>query len=121
MNPYLEILIPVKTVSEANISEHWSKKSKRKQQQKALVKIYLSPKLECIKLPCTILLKRIGKRRMDSDNLTVSMKYCRDAIANLIFPGLPAGKADDSPEFTWAYDQKIGKEYAVIVSFSKIQ
>lgn len=60
---------------------------------------------------------RIGKRKMDFDNLVSSLKYVRDAIADFIFPGLPPGRADDHPLLFWEYRQKIDKKYSVQIDF----
>lgn len=110
-----KIVIPVHTVSEANCSEHWRQKKKRHDVQKRYVKIYckwIGPKCP---LPCEIKLTRMGKKKLDSDNLPVSMKYIRDSIADLIFPGLSPGQADNDERLSWEYAQEIGKNYGVIV------
>lgn len=70
-----------------------------------------------IPLPCHIKLTRVAKRYLDCDNLPVSMKYIRDAIADQIFPGLAPGQADNDKRLSWQYDQIKGKECAVILTF----
>ena len=69
-----------------------------------------------IPLPCHIKLTRIGKRYLDSDNLPMSMKYIRDAIADQIFPGLAPGQADNDERLSWEYNQTKGKECEVIIT-----
>jgi hypothetical protein len=64
-------------------------------------------------LPCHIVLTRIGKKKLDSDNLPMSMKWVRDAVADQLIPGLLPGRADDDSRITWDYAQEIAKEYAV--------
>lgn len=110
-------MIPIKTVSEANCSEHWTQKHKRHKNQKLKIKLYLLHQIKNIKLPCIIKLTRVGKRKLDDDNLPPSLKYVRDAIADLIFPGLAAGQADNDKRLIWQYDQMTAKDYAIIVSF----
>ncbi len=60
-------------------------------------------------MPIVVTLTRIGKRRLDDDNLAASFKYVRDQIAHMI------GTDDGSPLYTWVYKQQIGKVYGVEV------
>ena len=105
----------MQTVSEANSKDHWAVKNRRHKRQQFWVKLYFKKCKEPIELPCLVKLTRIGKRRMDSDNLQMALKWVRDAVADCIIPGKKAGRADDSPQIRWKYDQEIGKEYAVLV------
>jgi len=112
------ITIPVRTVSEANMSEHWRARYRRSQSQKAAVKaIFCARDLDGeIELPCIVTLTRVGKRRMDTDNLASSLKYVRDAVAEMIItdrPGLATGWHDGDPRITWKYEQRVGENYAV--------
>lgn len=50
-----------------------------------------------------VLLLRVAHRELDDDNLTASLKHLRDAIADSLLPGLPAGRADAF--FRWEYGQ----------------
>ena len=107
--------IYIKTVSEANCSEHWSKKSKRHSlQKKAVVWKWLQERPE-FDPPCTIILSRIAPRVLDFDNLVSSFKWIKDSIADRINPGLAPGRADDDSRISWDYKQERGvsKEYAV--------
>ena len=99
--------LPVKTVSEANCSEHFLKKWKRHKHQKwEVVKAFHDNNFE-FNLPIEITLIRIASRMLDEgDNLPCSMKFIRDYLAAQIIPGKAAGRADDSKEITWKYDQK---------------
>jgi len=58
-------------------------------------------------LPATITLTRVGRRRMDGDNLQGSLKACRDGVAKSF------GVDDSSGQYTWEYRQEIGKQYGV--------
>ena len=111
--PLIEIVIPIRTVSESNMREHWSAKHKRHRQQKGIVTMYLRHNGE-IQLPCIIKILRTSKRFLDDDNLVASMKSIRDAIAEFITPGLAPGRADDNKSISWQYDQIKG-DYAVII------
>jgi hypothetical protein len=117
MEKILDWIIPIHTISEANCSEHWSKKKKRHDIQKRWIKVYFKNEGQFIPLPCHVKLTRLGKRLLDSDNLPVSMKWLRDEIANQLIPGLAAGRADDDKRITWEYAQEKSKEYKVIVTF----
>jgi hypothetical protein len=115
-----EFIIPLTRgliVSEANTSEHWSKKSARHKMQRMLINAYMN-KQQRPQLPCTITLTRIAPRFLDEgDNLPMAFKSLRDSIADYIFPNKAAGRADDSKELTWKYKQEKGKvkEYALKV------
>lgn len=98
--------IVLKTVSEANASEHWAKKHKRHRQQKNLVLWALYEHSVPKKLPVHITMTRIGGKKMDEDNLISAFKYIKDAIAEYFIPGKAAGRADDSSEMGWSYYQE---------------
>ena len=101
----IDVFVPMITVSEANVSDHWTKKSKRHklQQWKIFCALY-NAKVK-MDLPINILMIRRGKRKMDFDNLVSSLKHSRDEIANYFIPGLAKGRADDSSELNWHYGQ----------------
>ncbi len=114
--------IEIKTVSEANTSEHWTVAAKRHKQQKGRIKIQMFIEKPKIPLPCQIKLTRIAPRSLDShDNLPTSFKYIVDALSEYIFPGLAVGRADDSKLIKWIYEQKKGapKKYAIEIEVSK--
>lgn len=125
MNLITEIFIPIKTVSESNSSEHWTKKHKRHKCQKNAVHLYITQNV-CKSVlhhgfPIYIELTRISPRSLDiGDNLPCSLKPIRDYIANRLKPGLQIGRADDcTKEFIWIYKQKKGepKQYGVKIGF----
>lgn len=114
--------LPLKTASEANSSEHWTKKAKRHKLQKMKVKAVLLSERPQITIPCAIRLTRIAPRELDAhDNLRVSMKYIADALAEYLIPGKAAGRADDCKEITWQYKQEKGnpREYGVRIEIIK--
>lgn len=118
MSIYIDAKIPLKTVSECNLREHWRQRHKRAVGQKFLVEYHLKPLCEgvLIPLPCKITLTRIGKRRMDTDNLAISFKHVRDAAADILFDPdgkLCKGRADGDPRIDWIYAQEISKEYSI--------
>lgn len=109
------IEIPIRILSEANNTDHWTKKHKRKKIQSFLIKHSL--KNVHIPVPVTINLIRQGvtSHMLDFDNLVACMKFPKDIIADLILPGLPPGRADGDHRISWKYDQQKGKSYALIV------
>lgn len=109
----LEWMIPIKTVSELNCSEHWTKKSKRHKQQKFFIQLALKNEIHKIKLPCHIKITRISTRILDYDNLVASQKWTVDAICDLLLPGLKAGRADGDKRITISYDQSKGKHQSI--------
>lgn len=97
-----------------NAREHWRVKAKRMAAQKTaawaktLASDPILPTLEWSK--ASVIITRIGKRKMDSDNLASSAKAVRDGIA------MALGVDDGDGRYTWRYEQELGKEYGVRVS-----
>lgn len=116
MQKIIEWHLPIKTVSEANSSEHWSKKHKRhKAQKKAIWWAFKRDGTNCHP-PCNVKLTRISSRFLDvGDNLPCSMKYIRDAIAEELTGIKIAGRADDDERITWEYAQEKGSPQSIKV------
>lgn len=106
MNKIICVCLNIKTISEANVYEHWSVKKKRRDAQKKLVWIWLQKEKPLIRLPCHIKMTRLSLRKMDSDNLPLSMKWIRDTIAEYINPGKAPGQADNDERISWQYAQE---------------
>jgi hypothetical protein len=114
--------LPIKTASEANSSEHWTKKAKRHRLQKKWVKAAYHCDRPPITLPVHVVLTRLAPRRLDcQDNLPCSLKYIVDAIAEELTGNYVPGRADDDRRITWEYKQEKGKpkEYAVKIEILK--
>ena len=118
MNKFVELELPIKTVGELNLREHWAKSKKRHDDQKIAVRAAFMNLKEKPTLPCSVLFKRIGKRKLDSDNLIESFKWIRDALADKLIPGKLPGRADDSPLISWEYTQETGKDYSVVIKIN---
>ena len=110
-----EWLIPIRTVSEANSSEHWSKKHKRHKSQKTQVYYAFHTHMPKISFPCIVKLTRISARSLDSDNLVSAFKWIRDEIAAKLTGNNTPGRADDDSRISWEYSQKQDKEQAVLI------
>lgn len=115
----IEFFIKVKTISESNTFDHWTKKHKRKQNQKILTWDAFKPHLNKVTLPCTVHMTRISPRTMDDDNLRGCLKTIRDSIASMIFPDKAPGRADDNPLITWKYHQQKGSPQQVRIRISE--
>ncbi len=106
--------LPMKLESLANKREHHFAKSRRAKEQRGLGKDATKNSLtEAFKnedFPYHITITRIGKRKLDSDNLAISAKNLRDGIAD----GLQIDDGNDC-HATWHYEQEKGKDYAVKV------
>jgi hypothetical protein len=114
----LSWFIPASSVSEANRSEHWTKRYKRNKQQKAWIYALFKTHMPNLELPVTVRLTRFSKKKLDEhDNLPMSMKYFCDAIADRLIPGLRPGIADSDPRITWKYAQEISERQGIKIEF----
>lgn len=104
--------LPIRTQSEANKREHWSKRHKRLSAHRAVTKIAMrNIETEYMSAPPYVVkMTRIGKKLLDDDNLAGSFKGVRDGVAE-------AFRLDDGDErFRWIYAQEIGREYKIVVA-----
>jgi hypothetical protein len=97
---------PIKLESLANSRLHWARKARIVAGQRAVVKLILAGE-DLPALPATVTLTRVGKRKVDDDNLAYLFKGTRDEVAAAM------GVDDGSPLYRWEYRQEIGKEYGV--------
>lgn len=111
--------IPIRLLSEGNNNDHWTKKHKRRKMQQQWTSVFWRRDIGNIKPPVAITLVRQAPRTLDGDNLQTAFKWIRDAIADLIIPGLKPGRADNLEGLTFHYDQEKSKEYGVKVIVEK--
>lgn len=116
----ISVFIPGKLISEANNTDHWTKKRKRKLVLQFMVKAALLNRFE-FPLPCVVTLERIGVKSLDTDNLVHCFKNIRDQIAEIIIESrnaqnasnlVPVGKKgshDADPRIEWKYAQRTQK------------
>jgi hypothetical protein len=110
----VEITLPVRTVSEVNCTEHWTKKHKRHKLQQKILALALKTSKCQIKLPCHIKLIRYAPKKLDKhDNLPISMKYILDACCAIITGDYRPGRADDDERISISYDQVQYPHYGV--------
>jgi len=112
----LRFTFPLKTVSEPNTRDHWSKKGKRTSQQRNLVHMAACGHgIRTVQAPWVVTVVRIAPSNgLDPhENLPASQKAVCDGLADAL--GL---KSDRDPRVEWKYDQRRGKpgEYAIEVT-----
>lgn len=126
---FLEITLPIVTVSEANggrkkaivrngkkvyKSEHWREANSRHKKQKGLVGLMLNPHKAMFRLPCNVVLTRFAPRKLDHrDNLPMAMKWIVDAICASLTGDYRPGRADSDERITITYGQVQSSEYGV--------
>lgn len=105
----IQMWLPIVTKS-PNIVEHWGKNLKRKRAQKYWILYLFSLHKDSIpSFPCSVYLTRTGPKQLDFDNMVMSLKTVRDAIAAQLTGDHVPGHADSDPRISWHYDQKKGK------------
>ena len=103
-----------KLVSLTNAREHWRKRAERAKAQR------LAAKIEAIvhlthgghllgRGSWVVTITRLGKRKLDDDNLASSAKHVRDGIADAL------GIDDGDERLRWRYRQETPKPYGVRV------
>lgn len=92
--------MPIKTVSELNRRDHWSKLAKRKKEQKKVMYLYLMGVCVPTRKPTSITFTRLGTRTLDTDNLASAFKACRDSTAEYF------GFDDGDEGVKWLYAQE---------------
>ncbi len=105
----IDILVPVRIVSEANQRGHWRKSAVRKKAHRSTA-ILLCRAAHNWQVPnpnkCyRVLMTRIAPRQLDDDNLASGFKACRDGIADAM------GIDDGSPRIKWDYSQERGEPH----------
>lgn len=133
----ISVVLPLRTVSEANSHTHWRARQKRAKAQRTAAKLLvfrplvleMKPKPWTNRIfrsgpselaytkselayPVIVTITRIAPRELDDDNLAGSQKHVRDGIADAL------GVDDRDPRVTWRYAQRKGapKAYAVEVT-----
>lgn len=129
-------ILNIKTVSESNCSDHWTKKSKRHKQQQFFVRNKFNIESPKITLPCTIKMIRLAPRVLDTDNLVMAFKWIRDELSECIFPAKETwsldknnklkcrkikGRSDSDPRITWLYDQETNPMLSIRIEISSDQ
>jgi len=133
--PKIKWELPLKTISESNRSEHWTKSSKRHKQQQFFIRALFNHEGKEIPMPCTITLTRISPRLLDcEDNLPIAFKWIKDEIGACLFPEKVVfytnksgritsnkGHSDSDPRVKWKYAQEKGKRLGIRIEFEPTQ
>lgn len=123
--------LPIKTVSEANCTEHWTKKSKRHKEQAFFVRMAYLQYIEQVTLPVKITMTRCASRKLDSDNLQMAFKWIRDELSDLVCSDrivstsqsktgrtiAVRGRNDSDARINWEYKQEKSRKMGVIIEF----
>lgn len=119
--------LPIKTVSESNCCEHWTKKAKRHKQQQYFIWLLFNSEETHIELPCTVKMIRLGPKYLDAeDNLPMAFKWIKDEISECLIPEKRKsfinkkgkiqqikGRADSDPRIKWEYGQEKAKTLGI--------
>jgi hypothetical protein len=117
----LELFVPIKLKSAQNLKAHWAKRAAIVRRQKLDVGLMLNCSWKPVPpLPCKITLVALKLHKMDSDNLIISFKAIKDAIAEFFRPGLAPGRADDTDEIEWKYLQVRQANEGVIIKYESL-
>lgn len=122
---HFSFLVPIRTVSEANVRTHWAQRAKRTKSLREAAKFHLMaavqnqvgrdvepPQLlnDEIGKSVELTMTRVAPGQLDDDNLAGALKGFRDGIADAF------GVDDRHPSLVWKYAQRRGKIYGVEVA-----
>lgn len=109
----IDVRLPLRIVSEANMREHWRKVAQRRKDHRVTARLVLQQYARPMGETCvvSVMLTRIAPRKLDDDNLQSGFKAARDGVADWL------GIDDGSPRIKWRYGQSKGRpgEYAARV------
>lgn len=101
------VRFPIRAVAGSNAREHWTVRAKRAKEHRQAAMV-----VKPVELPVIVILTRFGPRKLDSDNLAISMKMVRDGIADRL--GVDDG---DETKVRWEYAQAKSPGYSVLAEF----
>lgn len=118
--------LPIKTVSEANSSEHWTEKSKRHKSQQFIIRHFVNTQIKALSFPCKVTLTRLSMRFLDEgDNLPMAFKWIKDELSESLLAGSEnnpksyrnkhgklisiKGRHDSDERIKWRYGQEKAK------------
>ena len=98
-----------------NMHDSWVDKHARSTAHKRAIRAQWRETKSQVSLPCQVIFTRLSPRELDDDNLPSAFKYIRDALSNLLIPGLAPGRADNDKRIKWEYHQEISPKRAIRV------
>ena len=102
----VDVMLPVRTVSESNVREHWSKRAIRAAKARGCAKLALWSRLTGLVRPgrcmavLVILTRYAPSSGLDDDNLRGALKATRDGVADAL------GLDDGDVRIAWEYGQE---------------
>lgn len=120
----LEVEIPLRIVSVANLREHWAAKHRRTSSHRSGAALAVRAALRRWAVGsavagwnCVTLARIIGPRgrTLDDDNLRSAFKAVRDGVADAL------GINDGSREWRWEYREERGKQWAVKIRIEALE
>jgi hypothetical protein len=119
MSEPIVIKMPIKTVSEANLREHWAQKARRSRKQRQVAALLTHMAMRkfgfVVEGKLRITLTRIAPRKLDDDNNARAHKAVRDGIAD----ALAIDDADERLEWVYAQQRGAVREYVVLVTIEE--
>jgi hypothetical protein len=115
----IHLYLPIRTVSEANQRDHWSKKARRAKDQRGTTALVVRAELRRNRVSIgdglVVTLCRVAPRALDLDNGVGALKGVQDGVADAL------GINDRDPRVTWEYQQRRGRagEYAVSITIAE--
>lgn len=104
----VDVDVHLKSPNALSNENHYTRAHRRAKEQKATLdslSLYEPPNMAVS--TCTILITRLGSRKLDDDNLAYCAKSVRDAIASWL-------TVDDADQrLTWKYDQQVVRQRKV--------
>lgn len=85
MSKKIEIVMPIRTVSEMNTRGHWSRRFKRQKSQQRDFNLLWKPEYtKAVSLPCRVTFTRYSNHQLDDDNIRSALKGIRDSLAAIL-------------------------------------
>lgn len=101
------VFIPMRTVNETNVREHWAQTRSRSRGQRAIVSAMVLSHYGKFSLPATVVMTRYGPQKMDGDNLRPALKHVQDGVQDAI------GVDDGDDRWDWQHAQEIAPSFGV--------
>lgn len=123
------VVAPLRTVSAANVREHWAVRARRVREERRVVTLALlsqaprsrltpTARAQMVAQGCVVTLTRLAGprgRMLDDDNLRGCLKATRDAVAKWL------GVDDADHRVRWEYEQRTGAfDWQVLIDVREV-
>lgn len=109
----MTLLLPIRTVSEPNVRQHWAARARRVSEQRMVARVAVRA-AKVRDLVRAVQLTRLAPRHLDDDNLQAALKAVRDGVADAL------GINDGDAAVRWRYAQERARIYGVQVTVETI-